>query len=650
MPTIKQLPSATSVGAADLLPLSQSGVTKGLAVGSLLSSVQPAIGLATGKLLGRVSATAGGPEPVGVGTGLSVAGGALAATGADHAGFAVSAGLLAGDEVVINSAGIPKRMQAIGLRSLFTAGSGVTIDGSGTISAIGGGGSGSVALATAVAPGVVKVGAGLSVSAQGTLTADGSVVALRSSLAAVAMSGSYGDLAGLPVLGGAAGLGVGTVTGTVAAGDDSRIKGAVQAAALGAGAVKATGGVMARSLADHLGDRLTVADLGVAGTTPTVDQSAALQAVQNALQAAGGGTLRVTSGSYLVGSNVYTAETNAWLFERGVTLGGTGQIDAVTDGQALGASGLTLARLLSGTSDEHGLHVSLRLAPTTGGTGYEKTAVYGRLIQNDPSSYDASGNLVTIRDAVVVEAQASIPAGNMTGRVWGINTSAGPDAGGDGYAVGAEIGVQSSSGRDAGRLGTATSKIGVHVVAYGNSTATAAVVFSGNGTTFQDGVVAQTNAVASGGRALSVRPAGSTRASDIAYIGMDGSAAFTSLTVGGVAVGAGGTSAAAPVVPVTTVAASGAAQTLTAATRGACAFDVTLTANCVLSLAGGSTGQLQVITLFLRQDATAGRVPSLPGGVKWPGGIVPTPNSAAGVIDVFTFTTPDGGATWFGSY
>lgn len=53
-----------------------------------------------------------------------------------------------------------------------------------------------------------------------------------SGLAAVALSGAYGDLTGTPALGGAAALNVGTTAGTVAAGDDSRITGAIQGSLL----------------------------------------------------------------------------------------------------------------------------------------------------------------------------------------------------------------------------------------------------------------------------------------------------------------------------------------------------------------------------------------------------------------------------------
>ncbi len=134
MPTIKQLPTATSVNATDVLPISQGTTTRALTVGQLLSSTQAALSLASGKLLGRVSGLAGGPEPVSVGAGLTLDTGLLSATGSDHPTLPVSTVLGASDEVVVNSSGTARRMAATLLRGLFSAGPGVTID-NGTISA-----------------------------------------------------------------------------------------------------------------------------------------------------------------------------------------------------------------------------------------------------------------------------------------------------------------------------------------------------------------------------------------------------------------------------------------------------------------------------------------------------------------------------------
>ncbi len=137
MPTIKQLPQAVQVAATDQVPLSQGGVTRGAQVGTLLAGTQARITLAPAALLGRVSPVVGGPEPVAVGPGLAMSGGALAATGADHLTLPVAPGLSAGDEVLVNSGAMPRRLPATALRGLFTAGPGVQIDPSGVITAQG---------------------------------------------------------------------------------------------------------------------------------------------------------------------------------------------------------------------------------------------------------------------------------------------------------------------------------------------------------------------------------------------------------------------------------------------------------------------------------------------------------------------------------
>ena len=53
---------------------------------------------------------------------------------------------------------------------------------------------------------------------------------------------------------------------------------------------------------------------------------------------------------------------------------------------------------------------------------------------------------------------------------------------------------------------------------------------------------------------------------------------------------------------------------------------------------------------MLPTESTNQKNVTLPTIVKWMSGTAPTPNSVAGKIDVFRFTTPDAGATWFGSF
>lgn len=135
MPTIKQLPAATAVGGSDLVPVSQNGLTRSVTVGALLGNTQPMLSLAQGALLGRISPGLGSPEAVGVGTGLTLQSGTVLANGQDHLSLTLATSLLPGDEVLINSSGLPRRLPANQIRSLFSAGSGVQIDNNGVISA-----------------------------------------------------------------------------------------------------------------------------------------------------------------------------------------------------------------------------------------------------------------------------------------------------------------------------------------------------------------------------------------------------------------------------------------------------------------------------------------------------------------------------------
>ena len=134
MPTITQLPSATAVSAADEMPISQGGTARAASVGVLLASTQPAIIIASPSLLGRASIGSGGPEQVGVGSGMAISGGTLVATGLDHAAFPTVSSLAAGSDLVISNQGSPMRMRASLLRGLFSAGSNVAIDSQGVIS------------------------------------------------------------------------------------------------------------------------------------------------------------------------------------------------------------------------------------------------------------------------------------------------------------------------------------------------------------------------------------------------------------------------------------------------------------------------------------------------------------------------------------
>ena len=134
MTTIAQLPAASTVGASDLLPLSQAGLLYSVSVSQLNAGMQPLLSVPGGDLLGRQSIGTGAPEALTVGTGLLLASGSLTATGADHASYPVQASLSLSDELIINNAGTPGLLPVATLRGLFSAGSGVSLSAGGIIS------------------------------------------------------------------------------------------------------------------------------------------------------------------------------------------------------------------------------------------------------------------------------------------------------------------------------------------------------------------------------------------------------------------------------------------------------------------------------------------------------------------------------------
>ncbi len=97
-----------------------------------------------------------------------------------------------------------------------------------------------------------------------------------------------------------------------------------------------------------------------------------------------------------------------------------------------------------------------------------------------------------------------------------------------------------------------------------------------------------------------------------------------------------------------TAAISGGGATLDLATGSV--FEIVLTANLTsLTLSSPpAAGLAGAATLILRQDGTGGRTVVWPASVRWAGGDAPVVTAAANAIDVYTFVTRDGGATWFG--
>lgn len=78
-------------------------------------------------------------------------------------------------------------------------------------------------------------------------------------------------------------------------------------------------------------------------------------------------------------------------------------------------------------------------------------------------------------------------------------------------------------------------------------------------------------------------------------------------------------------------------------------YDVTLTANCTISLSGlAASGRRSLAMLVLRQDATGGRTVTWPAATKWPSGTAPTISSGAEAVSIVELWTLDGGTTIYG--
>ena len=135
MPTIPELPNASVSEAQDEIPVSQGGVTRAVTVAELLSGTQELLTIPSQSLLGRASLGPGSPESLLLGSGLALQGDALVPNGGDHLSFLQTPALTPGDEVIVNSVGLPRRLPATALRQLFSAGTNVSVDSLGVIAA-----------------------------------------------------------------------------------------------------------------------------------------------------------------------------------------------------------------------------------------------------------------------------------------------------------------------------------------------------------------------------------------------------------------------------------------------------------------------------------------------------------------------------------
>jgi hypothetical protein len=134
MPTISQLPSADTISASDLIPISQGGSAHSISVGALLAQTQPAILVGPPSLLGRFSIGPGGPDTIAIGDGLTLNSGTLSSASVNLASLPLQTSLLPNDQIVVTNAGTTQLAGLSQIRELFTAGANIIIDAAGVIS------------------------------------------------------------------------------------------------------------------------------------------------------------------------------------------------------------------------------------------------------------------------------------------------------------------------------------------------------------------------------------------------------------------------------------------------------------------------------------------------------------------------------------
>jgi hypothetical protein len=101
-----------------------------------------------------------------------------------------------------------------------------------------------------------------------------------------------------------------------------------------------------------------------------------------------------------------------------------------------------------------------------------------------------------------------------------------------------------------------------------------------------------------------------------------------------------------PDVQLVTVAAAGATETIDVSI--ARTYDITLTADCTLTLTGAVAGEAWWVTLLIRQDGTGGWDVTWPGSVEWPTGGAPDIDGDPNALTVVTLGSVDGGTVWLG--
>lgn len=204
----------------------------------------------------------------------------------------------------------------------------------------------------------------------------------------------------------------------------------------------------------------------------------------------GGGTSRTvlrgqegsTTSTHAIGDSVYCFLTRGSLLSGFVAIGqmadsasqqGT-QVDSLAWGQAfipIDFDANAVGTATAGSANQSVLNVQSYIASTSSAANYEKAGILVEVATADPSN---TSTPIT-RDAVGIDTHATILAGNMTGRAWGINPQVTIASGADGLATGVEIDINNAATADQASMDQNTSKYGLTVINIGSQNATAAL-------------------------------------------------------------------------------------------------------------------------------------------------------------------------------
>jgi hypothetical protein len=79
-------------------------------------------------------------------------------------------------------------------------------------------------------------------------------------------------------------------------------------------------------------------------------------------------------------------------------------------------------------------------------------------------------------------------------------------------------------------------------------------------------------------------------------------------------------------------------------------FRYTLTGTPTFTFANApASGNAMTVTLLVLQNGTGGYTPAWGNTIYWAGGQVPPASTGANKLDMWTFTTTDGGSTFIGT-